>query len=32
MIENGIDEKNGLKILIVLGECPIGEKHETIPC
>ncbi|MDD2470722.1 MAG: thiamine pyrophosphate-dependent enzyme [Methanocorpusculum sp.] len=32
MIENGIDEKNGLKILIIQGECPVGEKHETIPC
>ena len=32
LIENGIEEKNGLRILIVLGECPVGESHETIPC
>jgi TPP-dependent indolepyruvate ferredoxin oxidoreductase alpha subunit len=32
LIENGIEEKNGLNILIVQGECPVGENHETIPC
>jgi len=32
LIENGIEEKNGLNILIVQGECPSGENHETIEC
>ncbi|ABN06407.1 Indolepyruvate ferredoxin oxidoreductase alpha and beta subunits-like protein [Methanocorpusculum labreanum Z] len=32
LIEKGINEKTGLGILVVEGECPSGENHETIEC
>ncbi len=32
LIEKGVTEKTGLGILVVEGECPSGENHETIEC
>ena len=31
-VEKGVTENTGLGILVVEGECPSGENHETIEC
>ncbi|MDD3047731.1 MAG: thiamine pyrophosphate-dependent enzyme [Methanocorpusculum sp.] len=32
LVEKGVTENTGLGILVVEGECPSGENHETIEC
>ena len=32
LIEEGIAENTGLRLLIIKGDCPKGENHETIEC
>ena len=32
LIEEGVTEKTGLRILVIEGECPSGENHEIIEC